>query len=695
MKNKLEKLFKPKSVAIVGATEKEGKIGNVIAKNTLELGYQGKIFFVNPKHKEMFGKKCYKNLTDISEKIDIAIIVVPSKIVNSIVKESSSIVKNFVIISAGFSEGDKKGRDRENELLEIAKKNQLNILGPNCLGFVIPQIKLNASFAGGMPENGGISLVSQSGALAVAMLDMAEREQFKFAQIISVGNKMQLDESRLIEYLGEDEQTKVIVLYLEGIKNGKEFMEIAKKVSQKKPIIILKAGKSEKAKKAINSHTGALAGSDDAVNVAFEKSGILRADNLDEFFNLIKFITTFKSIKNINSAIITNAGGIGVLTTDNFKNKTVRLAELSDETKDNLRKFLPGESSVENPIDLLGDADEIRYQKALNILKKEKRIGNILCLLTAQEQTPVEKIAETIVEFSKKSSQNIIPIFIGDKKIKKALHIFKENNIPTFNFPKEVVDVLDKVAKNNKKIVRKFDRKFDNVKENIKAKKEAIKILNIAKREKRSVLFFEEANRIMQGYNIPIIEFLNISKKSGLITFRKEKYQGEYPVVLKVDSDNILHKTDQQALILGIKNEKELRKKIKEMRKNFPREKFIVQPMLKSEVEIILGMKEDTSFGKIIVFGLGGIYTEVFKMIDFMILPLTRDEIRQNILQGKTSFLFQKTRGKIAVDIDEMIELIYNFSQMVKDLKQIKEVDINPILINDKMPKAVDIKILI
>jgi acetyl coenzyme A synthetase (ADP forming)-like protein len=401
----LEKLFHPTSIAIVGASAEAGKIGNIISKNILELGYAGQIFLVNPKYDTLFNQKCYKSLDEIEEKVDLAIFAIPARFVNSEIEKNAKKIKNYVVISAGFSEIGKEGKKQEEDLKEIAKKNNLNILGPNCLGFIIPEIKLNASFASGLTETGGISFVTQSGALAVAIMDKAKAEGLKFSNIVSVGNKMNISESEMLEFLAEDEKTKVIGMYLEGIKEGEKFLEVAKKVSKKKPIVILKAGKSEKTQKAISSHTGALAGDDEIISAVFEKVGVIRAENLREFFNLLSFIQNSKEINEGDVAIVTNAGGVGVLTADSFSGKNIKLAEFDEKIKNEIREFLPQEASVENPIDVLGDAGVERYQKTLDVISKNSEIGSVICLLTPQDQTPVLEIAKEIIKFKEKSEK--------------------------------------------------------------------------------------------------------------------------------------------------------------------------------------------------------------------------------------------------------------------------------------------------
>ncbi len=701
MVKKLKKLFNPQSIAIVGASKTEGKIGNIICRNLLEFGYAGEVFFVNPKHQKLFNKKCYRSLNKIKRSVDLAIIAVPAEFVSEIIT-NTKLIKNFVIISAGFSEIGESGDRLEKKLAKIAVENNLNILGPNCLGFINPKMKLNASFAGGLPEEGNVALISQSGALAVAMMDKSSTENISFSKIISIGNKMQIDEIDLMNYLTEDKSTEVIALYLEGIKNGQRFIEIAKKVSQKKPIIVLKSGQSKKAQEAISSHTGVLAGSNKIVKVAFKKAGILQADSLEEFFNLIKMVRYLKrSTKNNfqtrNIALVTNAGGPGVLATDSFANKKVSLIDISQKIKNELQKVLPVEASLNNPVDLLGDAKQNHYLETLRILDKHSDTDTIICIATAQEQTPIEEIAKIIVNFDRESSKNVIPVFIGGSKIKSALRILQKNNIPNFSFPKQVIDALEKIYK-YKIAISKIDV-LDNVTHDKKSKeklgKKITKIIEKVRHSKQKALAFIDAVEIMKIYNIPTVNFRNINKKNFPI-FDDENNNGK-PIIAKIDSTKILHKTDNQGVILNINSQRRLNEAIISLRNNFPNEDIIIQPMIDSQAELILGIKNDSIFGPVIVYGLGGIYTEVFKMIDFLIPPITKDEVKRSIANSKIGFLFRKTRGKKIGDIDEFAEILFNFSNLAQDLSGIiSGVDINPLLV-DKQGKfiAVDIKIIV
>ena len=687
-------LFVPHSIAIVGASNKKGKIGTIIAENILKLGYTGKAYMVNPAYKILKMRRCYSTLSKIKNKVDVAIICVPAKFVIDVVKDGAKNVKNFVIISAGFSETGEEGAQREKELIELAKKYKLNILGPNCLGFIVPGIKLNASFAGGMPESGNIAFVSQSGALAVALMDKAKEENLGFSNIISVGNQMQLGEIELLEYLGEDKETKVIGMYLEGIKDGTKFLEKAKEVSIKKPIVILKAGKTEKSQQAISSHTGALAGSDEIIDVAFESAGIIRADDLDNFFDLLKLISFTDVPKNNEVAVITNAGGAGVLATDAFKGKKIILAEFDEKTKAELKKNLPNESSVQNPIDLLGDAKEDRYENILNILNN-KKAGSTICLLTPQEQTPVEKISETIIKAKKINNIPMIAVFIGGGKTRKAIAYLEKNNIPNFSNPENAVRALDQYYKWD--IFRKNKNKITEQKLSSERAMQVAKIITNAQNKKRRALLFPEAADVMRRYGINCVESYEIL--AGIQDVPEIK---NYPVVLKVDSDKVLHKSDKQALILNIENKEALNVAIKKLQENFPNEQLLVQEQLLikasqgGQTEIILGIKKDEIFGPIIVYGLGGIYTEVFKMVDFLISPMDIIELKKSIIGGKIGFLFNGVRGQAAYDIDEFAKIILGLMDFALENSEVKEFDINPIFIYNYGRKAcaVDVKII-
>lgn len=689
-KNNLQDLFNPQSIAIVGASNKKGKVGTVIADNISKLGYKGRIYYVNPSYKILKLKRCFESVSAIKKKIDLVVISVPSKFVLDVVKDSMDSAKNFVIISAGFSETGVEGAKREKELHELAGKNNLNILGPNCLGFIVPKNKLNASFAGGMPATGNIAFASQSGALAVALMDKAKGEHLGFSHVISVGNQMQLDESELLEYLAGDKETKVIGMYLEGIKNGQKFLEIARRVSKIKPIVILKAGKTEKAQQAISSHTGALAGSDEIVDVAFEKSGVVRANDLDEFFDLLTLISFTEAPKNNKVAVVTNAGGGGVLTTDAFKGKNIALAEIPEKIKKQIKGKLPAEASVENPIDLLGDADETRYEDALQILGSG--YGSVISVLTPQEQTPVEKITKVILE-NRNKNVTITTVFIGGERVSSSINILKKNNIPNFSDPQRLIAALDKYyqwgeTRKQKEVAVKSSRSAAR-------KKNVAEIINQAKKENRNALLFAEAAAVAKQYGIESGDFWTIANGESLPAGGSEI--SRFPLVAKIDSDTVLHKSDRQGVILNIKNQTELADAIGKLKHNFPGEQILIQPMQSKQIELILGIKIDEVFGPVIVYGLGGIYTEVFRMVNFMIAPMGKEEIKKHVLESKIGFMFQGVRGQVAYDLDEFSAILQGLMDLASENGQLTGLDINPLFVyNDgRKASAVDIKIII
>lgn len=688
MEKNLQKMFNPSSVAIIGASEKEGKVGNAIAKNILERGYAGEIFLVNPKHETLFGRKCYASLEKIEQEIDLAIIIVPAKLALGVIENGSVRTKNFVVISAGFSEIGDAGKEREDALAAMAEEKNLNILGPNCLGFILPKIRLNASFAGGMPKTGNIALVSQSGALAVALMDMAEKENMQFSSVVSIGNKAQIGEAELIEYFGNDADTKVIGIYLEGIKNGKKFMEAVSKVAKTKPIIILKAGKTKKAQEAIATHTGSLAGSDEIMDVVFSKFGVIRADNLEMFLNVLHLVSIAEAPSNDKVIVVTNAGGPGVLTTDSFQGGSLQLAELGDSVKSGLREFLPEEAAFNNPIDLLGDAGDDRYRKTLEIAGKE-RADTIICILTPQDQTPVDKIAQEIIEFKKKTSKIVMAIFIGGGRIEQAVMEMERNGIYNSIFPNQALLALNKYYQ--WEIFRINSKDNIEPKIDIKRAEKTLEIIKKARSGGRNVLLFPEAREIMKMYEIKVVtgNFLAASDKPPRNI--------EFPVVAKVESDKVLHKSDENGVILNIMNNEDLDEAVGKIRAKFPGAAVLVQPMQDIQTELILGIKKDEIFGPIIIFGLGGIYTEIFGMVNFLVPFMSTQEILDFLGKSRISYLFKGARGKNPYNAEEIAQILSNLMIFAQEIEEIKGLDVNPLLIYNygKAAVAVDVKIII
>ncbi len=682
-------LFKPRSIAVIGASGTKGKVGNMIARNITSHNYEGDVFFVNPGRTKILGEKCYASLNEIGQKVDCAIVVVPGQFVEDVVRESSDMCKNFVVISAGFGETGMEGHNREMSLNALAQDKDINILGPNCLGFLTPDIGLNASFAEGLPKVGRTAVISQSGALAVAVMDKAREENIGFSSVISIGNKMHIGAAELIDYFVEDKNTDTIALYLEGVDKGQLFLTaIANAVSKGKKVIVLKAGVTEAAQEAIALHTGSLAGSDDIFTAALEKVGAMRAENMSEFFALVRFAEYYKSELSgvVQIGIVTNAGGPGVLATDVVASHVgIKMSKLSSTTKSTLIKKLPQAASVHNPVDLLGDATLERYEIGIKKLITDDTVDIVLVLLTPQDQTPVNEIAQLIIDLQQKTKKLILTSFIGGERVKTAIDMMNNGRVLHFDSPRTAIMATStfikkrKVYSINKKVI---DSKRANFVKNI-----------IDNAENRSSLYLQECDDIAHKYEIPISNFWDITK--GLDAKSKIKY----PCVVKVDNPNVLHKTDRGGVILPINNLKELYSARKVLLNRFDESgtRIVVQPMLKIKTELIIGMKRDPIFGIVIVAGLGGIYTEVFKKVNFYIAPLTLREIKHTLENGNIAFLFDGTRGENSYNLNSISNIIYNMALLGSENPKIIAIDINPLLVynDDTSDVAVDFKIIL
>lgn len=688
----LNKIFYPKSIALIGASRTPGKLGYDILSNLKNLGFKGKLYPVNPKCGEILGLNVLADVPDLPEIPDLAIIAVPPEKINKVVEDCGMKgLKNLVIITAGFKEIGGEGAKREEELQKIIKKYGIYLIGPNCLGIINTEIKMNASFAEGMPQDGNVSLISQSGAMAVAMIDWAYESGLGFAKIISMGNKAGLSENELLEYLGNDSKTKVILMYLESIIDGKKFFEIAKRISLKKPIIIVKSGTSEAGNKAISSHTGSLAGSDTAVAAAFKQAGIIRANSIEELFIFAKAFSYQPLPQGNRVGIITNAGGPGIMVTDAIANsKHLVLAKIPESTQKKLAEGLPKTAALGNPVDLIGDALTDRYTHAISILLEEQSIDSLLVLLTPQVMTEVKKVATVTTALSSQyTDKTVISCFMGGENIVRGEHVFRRHRFPNYRFPENAVNALEKMYVHAK--WRKNEKKRLNnelkVKFLIKNKKEVDDIFS-KKRKAGERLETKEMEMIMDSYGINTV-------KTHLAKNQKEvlQYSNEigYPVVMKISSPDIYHKTDVGGVMLNIKNDSDAKTAYETILKNVtkaqPQAKIVgvtVEPKLPSGREIIIGSMLDPNFGHLLMFGIGGIYVEIFKDVVFRVAPVSFDEALEMIQEIKAVAILQGVRGEKPVDLKEIADVIVRVSKLLHDYPQIKEFEINPLIISPK-----------
>ncbi|HMB25919.1 MAG TPA: acetate--CoA ligase family protein [Patescibacteria group bacterium] len=689
----LKNFFNPRSIAVIGASAEKKKLGYTILRNIINYGFSGKVYPINLKTKKIQGLKAYPSVKAVPKKIDLAIIVIPAKFVNQVLKEcGEKKVENVIVISAGFKEVGGQGKELEKELQKIARKYQINLLGPNCLGLLDSTIKLNASFAEGMIKSGEVAFMSQSGAICSAMLDWAQEKRFGFSRFISLGNKAGVNENDLIEFFINDKKTKVVLAYLEGFFDGQKFLNLARKLSAKKPLIILKSGKTQVAKKAISSHTGSLAGSYSAVKAAFEQTNTVVAENLTDLFNLIKLFSRDYKIKNNQVAVVANAGGPAVLTTDSIAESDLRLADLTKETKDKLTKDLPFSAGINNPVDVIGDADADRYELALKTVLNDKNVGSAITILTPQTVTEVEKTAKVIIQQSKQTQKPILTSFIGGSKVRKGIELLSKNKIPHYLYPETAVHGLQKYYSYQKCKGKKQPPAKINI-----AEKNKIKVKKILAKADKTVDFLS-AEKILKSYDIPVINsgLAQSGKQAGEIAQKLK-----FPVAMKVISRDILHKSDVGGVKIGLKTKAEVEEVyaeiIKNCQKNKPKAEItgvLIQPLFKGR-ELIFGLKRDPQFGPLLMFGLGGVYVEVLKDVSFGLAPLSRQQAENMIKKIKTYKLLTGVRGEKAVNLKSIVSTILKLSQLAMDFSEIKELDINPALVNEQGLKAVDMRILI
>ncbi len=680
----LDRLFCPSSVAVIGASRESGKVGNTILNNIINSQYEGQIFPVNPKTEIIHGLKCYNSIMDIPQDIDLAVIVIPGKHVLPMLDEcSKKNVGAAIIISAGFKEVGREGAKLEMELVSKAKQYGIRILGPNCLGMINTSCPIDASFSPTLPNPGSISFISQSGALGTSVLDWAKFSNIGISKFVSLGNKSDISENDCIEFMRDDDSCKVITAYLEGVKEGREFINICRKVTKKKPIIVVKAGNTSAGAKAVSSHTGTLAGSQAAYNASFKQSGIIRARTVKNLFDYANTFANQPLPKGKKVAIITNAGGPGIMATDACEENGISLSALDKETIEKLKGFLPAAANFYNPIDVLGDAGADRYQMTLETILADENVDAVIVILTPQTVTQPFETAQAIVEELKDCKEKVplISCFMGGAAVKKGIQYLIDHGIPNYDIPETAVEALNVMIE-----YREWkERKPSEVKE-FKVDKEKVgEIFDRRIREERYNLGEMESRRVLEAYNINVPK-AELAK--DIEEAKKIAGQIGYPVVLKIVSPNILHKTDVGGIKVGIQDQEELVEEFEQMLWDVKRympdaniKGVFVQEMVQLKKETIIGINNDPQFGPMIMFGLGGIYVEVLKDVSFRIAPITRKDAEEMINEIKTVKLLKGARGEQPSDIESIIDVLLKISQLVIDFPQINEMDINPLFV--------------
>ncbi len=668
--------------------------------NLVDGGYKGKVFPVNIKRKIVKNIKSYKSIKDIPKKIDLVIIATPASTVLEIIEDCGQAgVEIAVIISSGFSEIGKKGVVMSEKILETAKKFNIKILGPNCLGFIIPSINLNASFSNKTALPGRIAFISQSGALCTSILDWSIKNNVGFSHFVSIGEMIDIGFHDLIDYFGRDPNTSSILIYMESLREAKKFISAARAFSISKPIVVLKVGRSEEGAQAAKSHTGSLTGNDEIFSAAFERSGVIRVDTIDDLFYTAKLLAMQSRPKNNRLAVITNAGGPGVIAADAIAYSSARLASFEKKTIKKLNNVLPSAWSKGNPVDLLGDADHLRYRNAIKICLDDKNVDGILTILTPQSMTDPDTIAKELVNISKNTEKTLIASWMGGDSVAKGIKILEKGNVPAFISPEDAISSFASVynySKNQDLLYETPSTIPHAFSPNIKKSRE---LIDSVVKDNRNSLTEAEAKELLENYKIPVA-------KNGIAKTPQEAAKVAanigFPVVMKIVSPDIIHKTDIGGVKLNVNSKKEAYKSFRKIMSSSKRHNpqadirgVFIEKMVNKRYELILGCKKDPIFGPALVFGMGGLAVEIFKDIRVGLPPLNMSLSMRMIANTKIYKLLKGFRNIPRVDLQSIQFLLYKFSYLIVDFPEIKEFDINPFAIDEHGGVVLDAKVIL
>jgi len=700
--NRLQQLFKPRSVALFGASEKAGALGTVVLQNLNSAGFKGSITLVNPKYEEIGGQKCFPRLLDADCDVDLAVIVAPAAAVPEIITDcGESGVGAAIVVSAGFSEAGGQGTAIEAEMLRRARRYGLRILGPNCLGVIRTDIGLNATFSAGNASPGRIAVISQSGALCTAILDWAEVNDVGFSSLISTGIGADVDFGEILDFVAMDPGTDSIMLYIEGLRDARRFMSALRAAARMKPVVIMKAGRHAQGSRAAVSHTGALVGSDDVFDAALRRAGALRVDDFTDFFSTAATLDSGVRTEGSRLAVVTNAGGPGVMAADHCAEAGLKLAELSEATLETLNKALPKSWSRNNPVDVLGDAGPDRYELAVKACLDDPGIDAVLVVLTPQAQTAPLDVATRLVKFRAKSRKPILACWMGDVSVQSSREVFKQNNMPSYRTPEAAVRAFAAMSAYHDNQQQLLQVPDPVTMESVPELDNANLIIENVLADDRTILSQAESKAVLAAFHIPILR--SISARSAQESMLVAQELG-YPVAMKIDSPDITHKTDVGGVRLGLANARQVRSTYQEliesvsaMRPEATIDGVVIEPMWQGRHarELMVGVVRDEVFGPVISFGLGGTLVEVLRDREVSLPPLNQFLVASLIDRTKAAKLLESMRGSPAADREALESLLLRVSEMACELPSIVEMDLNPVIASADGVVTVDARIVV
>ncbi|MDW7652300.1 MAG: acetate--CoA ligase family protein [Bacillota bacterium] len=697
----LQSLFSPDSIAVVGASNNKEKIGFAIMDNIKSSGFAGEVFPVNPRETEILGYRCYSSVRDVGKAVDVAVISVPAERSLDVARECGETgVKFLVVVSAGFKEIGDKGLKREKELLEICKQYNMRMVGPNVVGIMDTHAPVNASFAQGFPQKGEIAFISQSGAMLLAIFDWSRSVGLGFSRFVSMGNKADLNEVDFIWSAAQDPNTRVILCYIEDVADGKRFLEVVSEACKRKPVIILKSGTSSAGARAASSHTGALAGSDLAYDTAFRQCGVIRAETMSDLFDLaVAFVSQPVPAGN-RIAIVTNSGGPGIIATDSVEKNKLSMARFSKETIETLRHALPAEANVYNPVDVLGDARTDRYRDSLEaVLADENTDGALILLSPAAVTEPVETAKVVSELHAKFEGKPVFAAYMGGEGLAEGCRVLTNSGVPCFTFPEPALKSLSGMVRFSA-LQRKLAREQQIPRiENLDKNAVKATFYDVLK-DRRLVLLGNEATSVAEAYGIPVAPVL-LAKKPEEAALQADRLG--YPVVLKIASPKIIHKSDVGGVIIGLETREEvvtgfhgIMDSVRRLMPGTPVYGIEVQKMMPKGNELIIGMSRDVQFGPLLAFGLGGIYVNLLKDVSFRLAAgLTLEEIEEMIAETKAYTLIRGYRGSKPSDIGALIQTLARVARLSLDFPEITEIDLNPVVAYHDTAVALDVKITV